>query len=311
MWSKWPGYSDASKLLSFVPGNFIILFRTWFPLICFALLFFSLSTYTTVLLCSEYLPISIPLPFLSPFLFLPVFSPFLFYFPFPPISLSVSLFSSLPSPSLPSPIPLFFWKSWLQQSAWNEQCIPTHALGAAAPLSVLISLCVWVCVFASVAYVCSWLQHSSEDIELPVCRSFCRMPLTATITQRNSLPSPLLLLTDCECGEGGSRRRRDCECGDGESRRRRRMIKRHAAKQHWRIEDRAGFQSGFYLAKMCSVCLRGNHYAYRIYCWPLCCWIVHICAKEHCVFMCVSDRGSMCGWSCGVRMFVPDAVWAG
>lgn len=42
--------------------------------------------------------------------------------------------------------------------------------------------------------------------------------------------------------------------------------------------------------KTCSVCLRGNHSVYGIYCWPLCSLFVPVCKREHSVFMCVCGR---------------------
>lgn len=160
--------------------------HSFYNLILFYLLFF----FSTVNLhsCSVVLQVPAynhPLPF--PLLFISLcLSPLLSLLPFPSLLFLFpgSLFlSPLPSPSFPSPIPLFFWKSWLQQSAWNERCIPTHTLGAAAPSHVYANLCVCarVCVCIScvcapgcstAARICSFLcaAHSAACLLLPPLR---------------------------------------------------------------------------------------------------------------------------------------------
>lgn len=260
--------------------------HSFYNLILFYLLFF-FSTVNSHS-CSVVLQVPAynhPLPFpLLFFLFLSVSHPFHLYSPFPAFSfssLALFLSSPLPSPSFPSPIPLFFWKSWLQQSAWNERCIPTHTLGAAAPSHVYANRCVCAhaCVFASVAY--ELLAAAQQRGYVASCAQLI-LP-HASYCHHYAKEFPAVSATAAHRVWVWRRERR-------------RRIKRHAAKQHWQIEDRADFRVVFFSAKMCSACLRGKHYVCGIYCWPLCRWIVHICEKEHSVFMCVSDRACVCEW---------------
>lgn len=143
---------------------------------------------------------------------------------------------------------------------------------------MLICVCAHACVFASVAYVL--LAAAQQRGYVASCAQLI-LP-HASYCHHYAKEFPAVSATAAHRVWVWRRERR------------RRRIKRHAAKQHWQIEDRAGFQSGFFSAKMCSACLRGKHYVCGIYCWPLCRWIVHICEKEHSVFMCVSDRA--CVW---------------
>lgn len=205
-------------------------------------------------------------------------APFIFSFPnYLPTVTPVVLPHFRFLPLSPFPLASPSWKSWFQQSACIEWCIPPHTL-AAAGLSALITGSVWAAGCSTAVRIWSFLCSASHS---------AACTFTATITRRNSLPSPRLHLRVWEWIS---------ERTEEEA--------RHASKRQ--IEDRAESESGRHM-KMCST--------FFLFTWEtlspgsffnLCFYgIAFMWKREHCVFMCVR------GCACCVWMFVPDAVRTG